>query len=102
MGLVRTGAFPPGSVSRALQALSAAYLTRCGPCEADCAGPSAAACPQADLQQLRLQAPLLVAKAAAAEQLDWPGVLRQAKTGCLRSLAPGETVQALVKRQLPP
>ncbi len=60
-----------------LQALSAAYLTRVvGRAMADvlalCAG-----VPEADLAAIRRQAPMLVARAAEAERLDWPAFLQQ-------------------------
>ncbi|MCT0201127.1 YcjF family protein [Synechococcus sp. CS-602] len=88
-------------VSGALQALSAAYLTRVvAHAMADVLALSSGV-PQADLQQLRLQAPLLVAKAAAAEQLDWPAFLRQAKDWVLSGPGSRGNSPGLDQRQLP-
>jgi hypothetical protein len=60
-----------------LQALSAAYLTRVvGRAMADVLALSAGV-PEADLAAIRRQAPMLVARAAEAEKLDWAGFLQQ-------------------------
>jgi hypothetical protein len=60
-----------------LQALSAAYLTRVvGRAMADVLALSAGV-PEADLAAIRRQAPMLVARAAEAEKLDWPAFLQQ-------------------------
>jgi uncharacterized protein (DUF697 family) len=66
-------------VGGALQALSAAYLTRVvGRAMADYLA-LAAGVPEADLEALlQRQAPLLVARAAEEERLDWSGFLQQA------------------------
>lgn len=66
-------------VGGAISALSAAYLTRViGQAMADVmalgAGVSAP-----DLERIKREAPLLVARAAAAEQLDWAGFLQQGR-----------------------
>ncbi|MCT0218336.1 YcjF family protein [Synechococcus sp. CS-1329] len=64
-------------VGGALQALSAAYLTRVvAHAMADVLALSSGV-PELDVQALRQQAPLLVAKAAEAERLDWQGFLSQ-------------------------
>lgn len=77
-------------VSGVLQALSAAYLTRVvAHAMADVLALSSGVA-ETDLQQLRLQAPLLVAKAAAAEQLNWPAFLRQARDWVLAGPEPTE------------
>jgi len=66
-------------VGSALQALSAAYLTRVvARAMADVLANSNGLA-EADLADLRRQAPLLVARAADAEQLDWSGFLSQAR-----------------------
>lgn len=66
-------------VGGALQALSAAYLTRVvGRAMADYLA-LAAGVPEAELEALlQRQAPLLVARAAEEERLDWAGFLQQA------------------------
>ncbi len=71
-------------VSTALQALAAAFLTRVlSHAMADyMALSSGVAAP--DLEDVKRQAPLLVAKAAEAERLDWNGFLQQA-SGWLRA-----------------
>ncbi|MCP9773578.1 YcjF family protein [Synechococcus sp. Tobar12-5m-g] len=67
-------------VGSALQALSAAYLTRVvARAMADVMALSSGL-PETDLAELRRQAPLLVARAAEAERLDWSGFLAQART----------------------
>jgi hypothetical protein len=64
-------------VGGALQALSAAYLTRVvAHAMADVLALSSGV-PEMDLQAIRQQAPLLVARAAEAERLDWMGFLSQ-------------------------
>ena len=67
-------------VGGAFQALSAAYLTRVvGRAMADYMA-LAAGVPEADLERLlQQQAPLLVARAAEEEKLDWTGFLQQAQ-----------------------
>jgi len=63
----------------ALQALSAAYLTRVvGASMADWMAMNAGVA-EPDLERLKQQAPLLVAKAAERERLDWSGFLQQAR-----------------------
>ena len=62
-----------------LQALSAAYLTRVvGRAMADVLALSAGVS-EPDLEAIRRQAPLLVARAAEAEKLDWSAFLQQAR-----------------------
>jgi hypothetical protein len=62
-----------------LQGLSAAYLTRVvGASMADWMALNAGVA-QPDLDDLKRQAPLLVAKAAERERLDLPGFADQAK-----------------------
>ncbi|MFM7265192.1 MAG: YcjF family protein [Cyanobium sp.] len=64
-------------IGGALQALSAAYLTRVvGHAMADVLALSAGVS-EADLDAIRRQAPMLVARAAEAERLDWSGFLQQ-------------------------
>jgi uncharacterized protein (DUF697 family) len=67
-------------VGGALQALSAAYLTRVvGRAMADYMA-LAAGVPEAELERLlQQQAPVLVARAAEQEKLDWAGFLQQAQ-----------------------
>ncbi len=66
-------------IGGSLQALSAAYLTRVvGQAMADVLALSSGV-PAADLAEVRRQAPLLVARAAAAEKLDWAGFITQGK-----------------------
>ena len=67
-------------VGGALQALSAAYLTRVvGRAMADYMA-LAVGVPEADLEALlQRQAPLLVARAAEEERLDWAGFLQQGR-----------------------
>jgi uncharacterized protein (DUF697 family) len=73
-------------VGGALQALSAAYLTRVvGRAMADYMA-LAAGVPEAELERLlQQQAPLLVARAAEEEKLDWAGFLQQAQQWVLQS-----------------
>lgn len=66
-------------VGGALQALSAAYLTRVvARSMADMLALSIGV-PEPDLEAIKRQAPLLVAQAAAAEKLDWSGFLDQGR-----------------------
>ena len=63
----------------AVQALSAAYLTRVvGVSMADCMALNAGV-PEPDLEELKRQAPLLVARAAEQERLNLAGFARQAR-----------------------
>ncbi len=66
-------------VGSALQALSAAYLTRVVALAMADGLALSSGVVEADLAELRRQAPLLVSRAAVAAQLDWPGFLGQAK-----------------------
>ncbi|WP_255005916.1 YcjF family protein [Cyanobium sp. ATX 6F1] len=71
-------------VGGAIQALSAAYLTRVvSHAMADVLALSVGV-EAADLEQLRHQAPLLVARAAEAERLDWAAFLQQGRDWWLR------------------
>ncbi|MDP4737170.1 MAG: YcjF family protein, partial [Cyanobium sp. MAG_216] len=66
-------------VGGALQALSAAYLTRVvARSMADMLALSAGVS-EPDLAEIKRQAPLLVARAAEAEKLDWAGFLDQGR-----------------------
>ncbi len=66
-------------VGGAMQALSAAYLTRVvAHAMADVLALSAGVS-EPDLAAIKRQAPLLVARAAEAEKLDWPGFLEQGR-----------------------
>jgi uncharacterized protein len=66
-------------VGGAMQALSAAYLTRVvGRATADMLALSAGVS-EPDLAEIKRQAPLLVARAAEAEKLDWPAFLEQGR-----------------------
>ncbi len=66
-------------VGGAMQALSAAYLTRVvAHAMADMLALSAGVS-EPDLAEIKRQAPLLVAQAAAAEKLDWPSFLDQGR-----------------------
>jgi len=63
----------------AMQAVSAAYLTRVvGRSMADWMALNNGVS-QPDLELLKLQAPELIAKAAAAEKVDWANFLKQSK-----------------------
>ena len=77
-------------VGGALQALSAAYLTRVvGRAMADYMA-LAAGVPEAELERLlQQQAPVLVARAAEEEKLDWAGFLQQAQQWVQQSGAAG-------------
>jgi hypothetical protein len=75
-------------VGGAMQALSAAYLTRVvAHAMADVLALSNGV-PEVDLQAIKRQAPLLVARAAEAERLDWKGFLSQGKTWLQSSQGP--------------
>jgi hypothetical protein len=64
-------------IGGAMQALSAAYLTRVvGRAMADVLALSAGVS-EPDLEAIRRQAPVLVARAAEAEKLDWASFLQQ-------------------------
>jgi len=64
-------------IGGAMQALSAAYLTRVvGRAMADVLALSAGVS-EPDLEAIRRQAPVLVARAAEAEKLDWVSFLQQ-------------------------
>ena len=66
-------------VGGALQALSAAYLTRVvGRAMADVLALSSGVA-EADLEAIRRQAPMLVSRAAEQERIDWSGFLNQAR-----------------------
>ena len=72
-------------VAGAMQALSAAYLTRVvGRSMADWLAINAGVA-EPDLKLLKQQAPLLVARAAEEERLDWPGFLQQSKQWLLHT-----------------
>jgi len=73
-------------VGGALQALSAAYLTRVvGRAMADYLA-LAVGVPEEELERLlQQQAPLLVARAAEAEKLDWAGFLQQGQQWLLQT-----------------
>ena len=73
-------------VGGALQALSAAYLTRVvGHAMADMLALSAGVA-EPDLETIKRQAPLLIARAAEAEKIDWAAFLHQGR-GWLRPAA---------------
>jgi len=66
-------------IGSAVQALSAAYLTRVvGRAMADTLALSAGVT-EPDLERIRREAPLLVAKAAESERLDWQSFLQQGR-----------------------
>ena len=74
-------------VGGALQALSAAYLTRVvSHAMADVLALSAGV-EAPDLERIKREAPLLVARAAEAEKLDWQGFLQQGRDWVDRQLA---------------
>ncbi|MCP9849402.1 YcjF family protein [Cyanobium sp. Morenito 9A2] len=83
-------------VGGAIQALSAAYLTRVvSHAMADVLALSVGV-EATDLEQVRRQAPLLVARAAETEKLDWVAFLQQGRTwwqqqgaGAAGTMAPG-------------
>ena len=67
-------------VGGAVQALTAAYLTRVvSRAMADVLALSAGV-DAPDLERIKREAPLLVARAAEAEKLDWSGFLQQSRT----------------------
>jgi uncharacterized protein len=70
---------PTWLLGGAVQALSAAYLTRVvGRAMADTLARSVGVA-EPDLERIRREAPLLVAQAAETEKLDWPAFLRQGR-----------------------
>ncbi len=76
-------------VGGAVQALSAAYLTRVvGHAMADVLA-LAAGVSEPDLEAIKRQAPVLVARAAEAERLDWAGFLQQGRLW-LQQQRPGQ------------
>ena len=83
-------------VGGALQALSAAYLTRVvGRAMADYMA-LAAGVPEHELEQLlQQQAPLLVARAAEQEKLDWAGFVQQSQQWLQQQLQPQNGTTAL-------
>ncbi len=83
-------------VGGTLQALSAAYLTRVvAHAMADVLALSSGVA-EMDLQALKRQAPLLVARAAEAERLDWKGFLQQGQAWLLSQ--PGAGVRQQIDR----
>ncbi|WP_371734142.1 DUF697 domain-containing protein [Synechococcus sp. CCY 9618] len=77
-------------VGGALQALSAAYLTRVvSRAMADVLALSVGV-DAPDLEAIKREAPLLVARAAEAEKLDWAGFLQQARTWIGQQLSSGD------------
>jgi hypothetical protein len=77
-------------VGGTLQALSAAYLTRViGHAMADLMARSVGVSAP-DLEAIKAEAPLLVARAAAAERLDWGAFLQEARTWLRQREEPGE------------
>lgn len=75
-------------VGGTLQALSAAYLTRVvGHAMADVLALSSGVA-EADLAEIRRQAPMLVSRAAEAERIDWNGFLNQGRQWLQQSLGP--------------
>ena len=83
-------------VGGALQALSAAYLTRVvGRAMADYLA-LAAGVPEAELQALlQRQAPLLVAQAAEAEKLNWGAFLKQGRQWLQQQSGAAEAIASL-------
>lgn len=78
-------------IGGALQALSAAYLTRVvGHAMADVLALSAGVS-EPDLEAIRRQAPMLVARAAEAERLDWATFLQQSLAWLRQQAAAGGT-----------
>jgi type II secretory pathway predicted ATPase ExeA len=74
-------------VGGTIQALSAAYLTRVvSHAMADVLALSAGV-EAPDLERIKREAPLLVARAAEAEKLDWPGFLQQGRDWLGQQLA---------------
>ncbi len=88
-------------VGGALQALSAAYLTRVvSHAMADVLALSAGV-EAPDLERIKREAPLLVARAAEAEKLDWSGFLQQGRSWISQQLtAPPQP--SLAAPSLPP
>lgn len=79
-------------VGGTLQALSAAYLTRVvGHAMADLMARSVGVSAP-DLEAIKAEAPLLVARAAEAERLDWSAFLQEAR-GWLIQQAPNQPLQ---------
>ena len=76
-------------VGGGLQALAAAYFTRVVARSMADYLALAAGVAEADLQLLRPQLPLLVARAAEQERLDWPGFVDQARLWWQQQLASG-------------
>lgn len=75
-------------VGSTLQALSAAYLTRVvGHAMADVLALSAGVS-EPDLEAIKRQAPLLVARAAESARLDWPAFLEQGRAWLLQRPLP--------------
>ncbi len=75
-------------VGGALQALSAAYLTRVvSHAMADVLALSAGV-EAPDLEAIKREAPLLVARAAQAERLDWAGFLQEGRSWIAQQLTP--------------
>ena len=88
-------------VGGALQALSAAYLTRVvSHAMADVLALSAGV-EVPDLERIKREAPLLVARAAEAEKLDWSGFLQQGRSWISQQLAPSPG-PSLAPASLPP
>jgi len=78
-------------VGGALQALSAAYLTRVvGRAMADVLALSSGVA-EADLAEIRRQAPMLVARAAEQERIDWNGFLDQGRQWLQQAIGPAAT-----------
>jgi len=78
-------------VGGTLQALSAAYLTRVvGHAMADVLALSCGVA-EADLAEIRRQAPMLVSQAAEHERIDWNGFLSQGRQWLQQSLGPAAT-----------
>jgi len=88
-------------VGGALQALSAAYLTRVvSHAMADVLALSAGV-EAPDLERIKREAPLLVARAAEAEKLDWAGFLQQGRNWISQQLTT-EPQSSLTASSLPP
>ena len=92
---------PTWLLGSAVQALSAAYLTRVvGRAMADTLARSVGVA-EPDLERIRREAPLLVAQAAEAEKLDWPAFLRQGRQW-LADQARGEQASGEPRRAVRP
>lgn len=88
-------------VGGAVQALSAAYLTRVvSHAMADVLALSVGV-EAPDLERIKREAPLLVARAAEAEKLDWSGFLQQARTWISQQLTT-PSPSSLAAPSLPP